>query len=71
MMGGSTFPINDQIAGTQSMALTMILNPSTLGRIYDNEMRLAADADALTLPEVMNMLSDEIFSEISPSKLGS
>ncbi len=71
MMGGSTFPVNDQIAGTQSMALTMILNPSTLGRIYDNEMRIAADADALTLPEVMNMLSDEIFSEISPSKLGS
>ncbi|MDI9403771.1 MAG: zinc-dependent metalloprotease [Limnohabitans sp.] len=71
MMATSAPGINDLISGTQSMALTMILNPSTLGRIYDNEKRVAADADTLTLPEVMKSLSDEIFVEISPSKLGS
>ena len=53
------------------MALTMILNPATLGRIYDNEKRIAAEQDAVTLPEVMGMLSTEIYGEISPSKLGS
>jgi hypothetical protein len=71
MLATSTWPINDQIAGTQSMALTMILNPSTLSRVYDNEKRIAADQDAVTLPEIMSKLSDEIYSEISPSKLGS
>jgi hypothetical protein len=71
MLATSTWPINDQIAGTQSMALTMILNPSTLSRVYDNEKRVAADQDAVTLPEIMSKLSDEIYSEISPSKLGS
>jgi hypothetical protein len=71
MMASSAPSINDMIAGTQSMALSMILNPSTLGRIYDNEKRVAADADMITLPEVMKALSDEIFSEIAPSKLGS
>ena len=71
MMASSTPGINDLISGTQSMALTMILNPSTLGRIYDNEKRVGADTDMLTLPEVMKTLSDEIFIEISPSKLGS
>jgi hypothetical protein len=71
MMQSSTFAINDQIAATQAMVLTMILNPSTLSRIYDNEARVAADADALTLPEVMNTLCDEIFSEVSSSNLGS
>jgi hypothetical protein len=71
MMATSTFPINDQIAGTQSMALTMIINPSTFTRIYDNEKRVTADQEALTLPEVMQTLTDEIYSEVSPSKLGS
>ena len=71
MMASSTWSINDQIAGTQSMALTMILNPSTLGRVYDNEQRVPAGEQALTLPEVMATLSGEIFKEISPSSLGS
>ena len=70
-MTESTWPINDQIAGTQSMALTMLLNPTTLSRVYDNEKRVAADQDAFTLPELMTSLSTEIFQEISPSKLGS
>ncbi|MFM7261572.1 MAG: zinc-dependent metalloprotease, partial [bacterium] len=71
MLASSAPGINDLIAGTQSMALTMILNPSTLGRVYDNEKRVAADVDMLTLPELMKTLSDAIFVEISPSKLGS
>jgi len=71
MGAGSTWPINDQVAATQSMALTMLLNPSTLGRVYDNEKRLASSSDALTLPELMNTLSKEIYSEVSPSNLGS
>ena len=72
MMGAeSTWPINEQIAGTQAMALTLILNPSTLSRVYDNEKRIAADQDALTLPEVMKALSSEIYSEVSSSNLGS
>jgi hypothetical protein len=70
-MTESTWPINDQIAGTQSMALTMLLNPSTLGRVYDNEQRVASGDDALTLPELMKALSDEIYREVSPSALGS
>jgi hypothetical protein len=70
-MTESTWPINDQIAGTQSMALTMLLNPTTLSRVYDNEKRVPVDQDAFTLPELMTALSTEIFQEISPSKLGS
>jgi len=71
MMAESAWPINAQIAGTQAMALTMLLNPSTLGRVYDNEQRVAADQDAFTIPELMNTLTDEIYSEISTSNLGS
>ena len=70
-MTESTWPINDQIAGTQSMALTMLLNPTTLSRVYDNEKRVPVDQDAFTLPELMKSLSTEIYQEISPSSLGS
>ncbi len=71
MMASSTFPVNDQIAATQSMVLSMILNPSTLSRIYDNEARVAQDEDAVTIPDVMNALCDEIYGEIAASNLGS
>ena len=70
-MTESTWPINDQIAATQSMALTMLLNPTTLGRVFDNEKRVAADQDALTLPELMKALSTEIYKEIGTGSLGS
>jgi hypothetical protein len=70
-MTESTWPINDQIAATQSMALTMLLNPTTLSRVYDNEKRVPSDQDAFTLPELMKALSTEIFQEISASNLGS
>jgi hypothetical protein len=39
--------------------------------VYDNEQRVPAGEQALTLPEVMATLSGEIFKEISPSSLGS
>lgn len=71
MMADSTPSINDMIAGTQSTALTLLLNPGTLGRIYDNEQRIAAGEAAFTLPELMGALSGEIYSEVAPSSLGS
>ena len=43
----------------------MLLNPTTLTRVYDNEFRTAADVDALTLPEVMQTLADAVFREFN------
>jgi hypothetical protein len=60
----STWPITDQVAATQNLALTLLLNPQTLVRILDNEQRTKAGEDALTLPELMRTLSDEIYSEL-------
>ena len=34
----STFPIHDRIMGVQSSVLTMLMNPTRLRRIYDNEV---------------------------------
>jgi hypothetical protein len=66
----STWPINDQIAALQGTALTLIVNPSTLTRVMDNELRTPAGQDAITLPELMNALSGEIYKELGESNAG-
>src|SRR5690606_22673202 len=63
--GGSVdFPIHDRVAQIQSFAMLYLMNPGTLGRVHDNERRVDADEDALTLPEVMGALVDAVFSEL-------
>ncbi len=57
--------VHDTIMNTQSSTLTMIMNPTTLRRIYDNEVRLGSGQDALTLPELMTKVKDAIWKELS------
>ncbi|OHB81439.1 MAG: hypothetical protein A2W31_06995, partial [Planctomycetes bacterium RBG_16_64_10] len=58
------WPVHDQIMGLQAATLTMILNPTTLRRVYDNEFRVAADTDMLTLPELLEKVGADIWSEL-------
>ena len=60
----ATLPIHDQIMGIQASAMTMLMNPGTLQRVYDLELYVPADQDALTLAEVMNSVRDEVWSEL-------
>lgn len=59
----STWPINDKIAGFQSSILTLLLRPTTLRRIYDNELIVPPDQDAVTMPEVLSALTANIWRE--------
>jgi hypothetical protein len=56
--------------GIQANVLAMMMYPTTLRRIYDNEFLIPADEDALTLPELLDAISAEIWSELDqePSK---
>jgi hypothetical protein len=63
-MSDSTWPIHDTIMGIQASTLARLLYPTTLRRIYDNEFLVPADADALTLPELLDAISGEIWSEL-------
>jgi hypothetical protein len=62
--GDPTWPVHDRVMGIQSSTLTMILNPSTLIRVYDNELRTPADEDAVTLPELMQQVVNAAFEEL-------
>lgn len=63
-----TWPVHDRIMGIQSMVLTQLLNPGTLGRVYDNEFLMPADEDAVTLPEILRAFEKEIWSELNLPK---
>ncbi len=69
--GDPEWPIHDQIGGVQSAALTMIINPGQMRRVYDNEFRVPADKDALTVVEVLDTVMKSIFSELDTRTSGS
>lgn len=60
----STWPLHDRIAGIQASAMTMLINPTTLRRVYDNEALVSSDEDALTLPELLGTVFDNVWTEL-------
>ena len=66
-----SWPIHDRIAGVQASALTGIMNPTTLRRIYDNELFLPDSEDVLSLHELMETVTGAIWQEVGyKSKTG-
>ncbi len=68
MMEDSTWPVHERIMGIQASVLTAILNPTTVGRVYANEYYTPANVDMITLPELLETLNKEIWSEITNPK---
>jgi hypothetical protein len=62
--------VHARIAQVQSFALLYALNPGTLGRVLDNELRSPAEEDALTLPELMDAVIGAIFIELDAARAG-
>lgn len=58
------WPVHDRILSMQASALTLLMNSTTLRRVYDNEFRVPADQDAFTLPELLDSITKEIWSEL-------
>ncbi|MEM7227611.1 MAG: zinc-dependent metalloprotease [Planctomycetota bacterium] len=59
-----TWPVHDRVMGIQASAVSMVMNPTTLSRVYDNEFRTPSDQDALTVAEVMNSFAEAIYTEL-------
>ena len=57
------FNVHDIVGGIQATALTLIMNPTRLRRIYDNEFRTIESGDAFTLAEVVTTVTDAIWKE--------
>jgi hypothetical protein len=65
-----SFPIHDRIMAIQASVLTMIMNPTTLRRVYDNEFRLVPGEDAFTLPEIVQGVGGAVWSELDAGPNG-
>ncbi len=62
--GEPTWPVHDRILAMQGSALTQLMNPTTLRRVYDNEFRVPAEEDTITLPELLTKVGNEVWSEL-------
>jgi hypothetical protein len=58
-----SFNVHDVVGGIQATALTLVMNPTRLRRIYDNEYRAQGADDILTLTEVVTTVTEAIWSE--------
>ncbi|MEM7454351.1 MAG: zinc-dependent metalloprotease [Planctomycetota bacterium] len=60
----AAWPVHDRIMSTQASTLSQLLNPTVLRRVYDNEFRIPADQDALTMVELVNTVTNAVWSEL-------
>lgn len=70
LMVDPSFTVHDMIGGVQATALTFIMNPGTLRRVYDNEFRTAGQDDSLTVAEVVDTVTDAVWSKAKNPKKG-
>ncbi|GMV25194.1 MAG: hypothetical protein AMXMBFR58_12250 [Phycisphaerae bacterium] len=60
----ATWPVSDRIAGVGKSALSMVMSPTRLRRVYDNETFVDRSKDAFTLPELLDTVSTAIWKEL-------
>lgn len=58
------WPVHDRIMGVQATALSQLMNPTTLRRVYDNELRVPSDQDAVTLNEILTKITGAVWKEL-------
>ncbi|HNQ23527.1 MAG TPA: zinc-dependent metalloprotease [Phycisphaerae bacterium] len=59
------YPAHERIARVQYQALLYLLNPVLLNRVYDAELKVPTDADALTVPELLCTVTDAVWAELN------
>lgn len=62
--------VHDLVGGIQATSLTLLMNPTTLRRVYDNEYRSAGQGDVFTLAEVVTTVTDAAWTECANANGG-
>lgn len=70
LLQDNAYTVHDMVGGVQAFALTLIMNPTTLRRIYNNEFRTSGQPDVLTLSEVVTTITDAAWTECAASGAG-
>ena len=64
------YPVHDIILMWQERIMSRLLSSLTLSRLYDSELKVAADEDALTTAELLQRLTKAVYSEVDTLKDG-
>ena len=64
------YPVHDAILLWQGRVLGRLLNPLTLERIRDSELKVPADQDAFSTAELLDRLTKSILSEVDGTGAG-
>jgi hypothetical protein len=64
------FAIHEAVERMQAGILLQLLDPTTLSRLHDGELKVAADGEAYTLAEHLRTIIDGIFTEWQTPKPG-
>jgi hypothetical protein len=65
-----TYDIHDAVLNMQARVVFQILNPFTLNRVYDAEVKVNGEVEPVTVVEVLGTLSGAIWSELSGPRPG-
>ena len=65
------YPLHDRVRAIQWWSLFTMLNPFTLNRIYNAELQVDSDEEAMTITELFETLTDRIWSELEGPCKGS
>jgi hypothetical protein len=63
------FPVHQQILSLQSAALNRLFHPTVMGRVVDNELRVASPAETLSLGTVFATVRDAIWAETTQTSV--
>lgn len=70
LMADPSYTVHDMIGGVQATAMTLVMNPGTLRRVYDNEFRTAGQKDAFTLAELVETVTDSVWAPLATAEPG-
>ncbi len=62
-MEDPAYTVHDQTGAFHAIGLSLLLNPTTLRRVYDNEYRTAGEDDSLTVAEVVKTVTANAWRE--------
>jgi len=64
------YRVHDRILGIQSFILFQLMNPLTVNRIYDNQLKVPAKADSFDVPELFSTLNSVVWAELDDNAWG-
>lgn len=64
------YSVHDVVLQWQDMVLGQLLSGTTLNRLHDAELRVAADQDALTTAELIERITKAVYAEVDTVKEG-